>query len=214
MWRECFRSEASQLGIFLNDAQVEQFAVYLEELQRWNRSYNLTTITAVDEIVKCHFLDSLNYGPALGAAARVMDLGSGAGFPGLPLALIFPEKNFVLVDARQKKTLFLTVVSRLLGLKNVEILHLHLDQRNAREIFPRGFTALVSRAVKVRRELIPLASVLLVSGGRLIFTDAHPDRQELELELKNWPDLVLEGLAPTQISGRAPSLFLGAIRKE
>ncbi|MCK5540437.1 MAG: 16S rRNA (guanine(527)-N(7))-methyltransferase RsmG [Deltaproteobacteria bacterium] len=213
MWREDLIAGARLLGLELTTRQVEQFAVYLHELKRWNKTYNLTTITEPLEVVSKHFLDSLNYLAPLDGVGEVLDLGSGPGFPGLPLAIVLPKTKFTLVEARRKKTIFLTFVSRQLNLENVEIIHLHLSRGNARTVFERYFPVIVSRAVTVLRDVVPVASDLLAADGCLLFTNAHPDRQEIEQELGKWPDLFLEKLEKTRLAGRAPDLYIGIIRK-
>ncbi len=214
MWRENLIAGARLLGLELTTRQVEQFAVYLRELKRWNKSYNLTTVTESLEVTSKHFLDSLNYLVVLNGAKEVLDLGSGPGFPGLPLAIMLPQTKFVLVDARRKKTLFLTFISQQLGLENVEIIHLHLSRGNARTTFKQCFPAIVTRAVTILRDVVPVASSLLAPHGCLLFTDAHPDRQEIERELGKWSDLFLEKLEKTGLPGRAPDLYIGTIRKK
>ena len=214
MWREDLIAGARLLGLELTTRQVEQFAVYLRELKRWNKTYNLTTITEPLEVTGKHFLDSLNYLAALEGAEEVLDLGSGPGFPGLPLAIVLPQTKFVLVEARRKKTIFLTFISRQLGLENVEIIHLHLSPRNARTVFARRFPVFISRAVTILRDVVPVASSLLAADGCLLFSDAHPDRKEIERELGKWPGLFLEKLEKTTLSGRAPDLYIGTIRKK
>jgi len=213
MWREELISGARLLGLELTSQQIEQFAVYLRELKRWNKTYSLTTITEPLEVVHKHFLDSLNYLVLLEGAAEVLDLGSGPGFPGLPLAIVLPKAKFVLVEARRKKTIFLTFICQQLGLENVEIIHLHLSPENAKTFFENRFPVIVSRAVTILRDVVPVAASLLAVDGRLLFTDAHPDRQEIERELKKWPELFFEKLDKTRLPGRAPDLYIGTIGK-
>ncbi|MCK5681065.1 16S rRNA (guanine(527)-N(7))-methyltransferase RsmG [bacterium] len=207
-------SGAALLGIDLSPGQIEQFRLYLEELQRWNKTYSLTTISDPLGIIHKHFLDSLNYVTELAPGAETLDLGTGPGFPGLPLAIVQPQNHFVLVDGRRKKTLFLDFVCQKLGLKNVEIIHLHLSQGNAREVFEQRFSVVVTRAVAVMRDVVPVADAVLQSRGTLLFSDAHPDRNAIELELKRWPELRLEKLKKTKLPGRAPVVYLGTIRKK
>jgi 16S rRNA (guanine527-N7)-methyltransferase len=206
-------SGADLLGFALSEQQVEQFTLYLQELQRWNKTYSLTTICEPAAIVHKHFLDSLNYNIPSVPAGEILDLGTGPGFPGLPLAIVRPQTQFVLVDARRKKTLFLNFVCQKLGLKNVEIIHLHLSRGNAREVFTQRFSVVVTRAVAVLREVVPVADILLKNRGVLLFSDANPDRCAIEAELKKWPDMNLEKLAKTNLSGRASDIYFGTIRK-
>ncbi len=213
MWHEELISGARLLGLELTTRQVEQFALYQRELKRWNKTYSLTTITKPLEVVNKHFLDSLNYLVPLAGDEEILDLGSGPGFPGLPLAIVLPKAKFVLVEARRKKTIFLTFICRQLGLKNVEIIHLHLSPGNAKTFFEKRFPVVVSRAVTILRDVVPVAASLLAADGRLLFTDAHPDRQKIEQELGKWPDLFFEKLEKTKLPGRAPDLYIGTIRK-
>ena len=213
MWREELTSGARLLGLELTTRQVEQFAVYLHELKRWNKRYSLTTITEPLEVINKHFLDSLNYLVPLAGAEEILDLGSGPGFPGLPLAIMLPKKKFFLVEARRKKTIFLTFICQQLGLENVEIIHLHLNPGNAKTFFEKRFSVIVSRAVNILREVVPVAANLLATEGRLLFTDAHPDRLEIEHELEKWPALFLVKLEKTRLPGRAPDLYIGTIKR-
>ncbi|MEA3332179.1 MAG: 16S rRNA (guanine(527)-N(7))-methyltransferase RsmG [Pseudomonadota bacterium] len=213
MWRDELITGVRLLGLELKTRQVEQFAVYLRELKRWNKTYSLTTITEPLEVMNKHFLDSLNYLIPLEGAEDILDIGSGPGFPGLPMAIVLPKAKFVLVEARRKKTIFLTFICRQLGLENVEIIHLHLSPGNAKTFFEKRFPVIVSRAVTILRDVVPVAASLLADDGRLLFTDAHPDRQEIERELEKWPDLCLEKLEKTRLPGRAPDLYIGRIKK-
>jgi len=204
---------ARQLGFTLSARQVEQFETYLTELQRWNKTYSLTTITEPEDIINKHFLDSLNYAVALEADGDILDFGTGPGFPGLPLAIVCPQSRFVLADGRRKKTLFLDFIRRQLGLNNVEILHLHLSSGNARDVFEQRFSAVVTRAVTLLREVVPVADSLLQNRGTLLFSDAHPEPEAIVAELEKWPQLVLEKLEKTKLPGRGLDIYLGMIRK-
>ena len=204
---------AYELGFTLSGRQIEQFKIYLTELQRWNKTYSLTTISESVEIIKKHFLDSLNYAVALGEDGEILDFGTGPGFPGLPLAIVLPQSRFVLVDGRRKKTLFLDYIWRQLDLKNVEIIHLHLSQGNARDVFEQRFSAVVTRAVALLREVVPVADSLLKNQGVLLFSDAHPEPEAIMSELEKWPELILEKLEKTKLPGRGSDIYLGMIRK-
>ena len=169
-----------QLDIHLDPAHQEAFMGYLTALQRWNRAYNLTAIKDGQEIICRHFLDSLSFLPFLsGISGSVLDLGSGAGFPGLPLALLLPAIHFLLVEARQKKTLFLQHVTRLLGLKNVEILRLHLHKGNGSTEFKIPVAALVSRAVSVPDDVFPVAGEVLAPGGLVLLSATASSREKI-----------------------------------
>ena len=116
--------EAVRLGLALSENQIEQFEVYYRELTDWNRRMNLTSITGREEVWVNHFLDSLTVVPAIGPEkeARVIDVGTGAGFPGLPVKIALPEIRLTLLEATTKKTDFLKHNVGQLGLQGVEII--------------------------------------------------------------------------------------------
>lgn len=120
-------SGAAALGVPLSDGQAAGLAKLVAELLRWNKAYNLTAITDPDEILTHHLLDSLAAQPDL-AGTTVADIGTGAGFPGLPLALVNPQRQFTLVDAVDKKLRFIAHAARELGLSNVRTLHGRVEQ--------------------------------------------------------------------------------------
>jgi len=213
VWQQLSRG-AEKFGIELSESQLVCFDLYLHELIRWNRSCNLTRITKPEAVLQAHFLDSFNYLPGLEGATRVLDLGSGPGFPGLPLALVQPQTTFVLCEARSRKVLFLEHLRTLLKLENVAIEHLHLGRQNATTAGLGKFPVMVCRAVNLLRDVVPVAAQLLTPGGRLLFTDAHPEEPRIVRELaRKTPGLRLESLVPCRCLGRAPQLFLGSIRR-
>ncbi|HIE07546.1 MAG TPA: hypothetical protein EYP64_05845, partial [Desulfarculaceae bacterium] len=110
-------------------------------------------------------------------------------------------------------TLFLDFIRRQLDLKNLEIIHLHLSQGNARDVFEQRFSAVVTRAVALLREVVPVADSLLKNQGVLLFSDAHPEPEAITAELEKWPELTLEKLEKTKLPGRGSDIYLGMIRK-
>jgi 16S rRNA (guanine527-N7)-methyltransferase len=118
---------AATLGVPLSAAQADALERLVAELLRWNKAYNLTAITQPGEILTHHLLDSLAAQPDL-AGHTVADIGTGAGFPGLPLALVNPGRQFTLVDAVDKKLRFIDHAARELGLANVTTRHGRVEQ--------------------------------------------------------------------------------------
>lgn len=144
-------------------------ASYYCELDRWNQKINLTAIKDTKEIAVKHFLDSLLYSQALEQRknASLLDVGSGAGFPGLPLKILAPELHVTLLDPNEKKTSFLRHIIGTLDLKNVSVL-----SKNLRDFsrVPEGhgrFSYIVTRAVEAA-QILPFSSVLLEEEGRVI----------------------------------------------
>jgi 16S rRNA (guanine527-N7)-methyltransferase len=136
---------AAQLGVPLASAQLQQFEVLVQELLRWNKAYNLTAITSPREILTHHLLDSLSAQPDL-AGSQVADVGTGAGFPGLPLAIVNPDRQFTLIDAVDKKLRFIDHAARTLALGNVRTLHARVETLSPAHPFDtvvtRAFAAL------------------------------------------------------------------------
>jgi 16S rRNA (guanine527-N7)-methyltransferase len=134
---------AQQLAVELTAETQEKLLAYLALLIKWNKAYNLTAVRNPDEMVSRHLLDSLSVVPFVGALGdNWLDVGSGGGMPGIPLAILFPERRFTLLDSNGKKTRFLTQVKLELKLANLEVVH------NRVEAFTpaQPFSGIVSRA--------------------------------------------------------------------
>ncbi len=157
---------AQSMGISLESHDIDLFELYAAELKKWNRKVNLTSITKDNEIAIKHFVDSLSLAPYLKATDRLLDIGSGAGLPVIPLKIIRPEIPMVSVDAVAKKIHFQRHVIRILNLQNIEAIHarvegLHTTHRNL-------FTVITSRAFTRLDRFVSLAAPLLSDGGVLI----------------------------------------------
>ncbi|TBU92132.1 16S rRNA (guanine(527)-N(7))-methyltransferase RsmG [Phytopseudomonas dryadis] len=125
---EELRQGASELGVALSEQQQAQLLAYLALLIKWNKAYNLTAVRDPDEMVSRHLLDSLSVVPYVEVAGdNWLDVGSGGGMPGIPLAILFPERNFTLLDSNGKKTRFLTQVKLELKLANLEVIHSRVE---------------------------------------------------------------------------------------
>lgn len=130
-----------QLNIILPDATQEKLFSYLELLNKWNKAFNLTAIRDPQQMVDKHLLDSLAVCPYL-EGEWVLDVGSGAGLPGIPLALVFPTKSFVLLDSNGKKTRFLTQAAHELALNNVTVVQSRVENYQHKPLFD----VIISRA--------------------------------------------------------------------
>jgi len=164
---DLFIEGIAALGLELPSPALDQFRLYLEELQRWNARVNLTGLKTAQDIVIKHFLDSLAVLPYLGDAASLADLGSGPGFPGLALKLARPSLTLTLVEARAKKAAFLQYLASLLKLEGVEVAQVHLTPALARQWGPR-FAAVASRAAFPLSRFLEIAAPLLLPGGRIL----------------------------------------------
>ncbi|TRX73802.1 16S rRNA (guanine(527)-N(7))-methyltransferase RsmG [Pseudomonas mangiferae] len=140
---EELRQGARQLGVELDATRQDRLLAYLALLIKWNKAYNLTAVRDPDEMVSRHLLDSLSVVPFVEAGGYTwLDVGSGGGMPGIPLAILFPERRFTLLDSNGKKTRFLTQVKLELKLDNLEVVHGRVEEFRPE----RPFTGIVSRA--------------------------------------------------------------------
>jgi len=148
-------TDAARLGVTLTTGDAERLITLLDELGRWNRTYNLTAIVDRDEMVTHHILDSLAVHPDL-AGSAIADVGTGAGFPGLPLAIVNPERRFTLVDSNGKKVRFVSHAARTLGLTNVEAVHARVESLKPTQ----PFDTVLTRAFAPLPEMLALVAPL------------------------------------------------------
>ena len=166
----------AQLGLAMDAAGVERLLVYLAELMKWSRRVNLVARdTPEAQVVETHFLDSLTLLPFLDGAGEVhlLDVGSGAGFPGLALACMRPDGRFTLCEPRQKRVSFLRHVVRTLGLANVEVVAERVEAHLAD--WPGRFTHITSRAVAEPAAFLPLVRPLLTPATRVLLMLARAE---------------------------------------
>ena len=173
---------AAVLGVPLTEAQAAQQLLLLDELADWAQRYNLTAIRARERMLTLHTLDSLTAGPLLHGSV-IADIGTGAGFPGLPLAIAYPERQFTLIDATAKKLRFVAHAVETLGLTNVVTRHARTE---AMRRAGAGFDTIVVRALAQLAELARMAAPLLAPGGRLVALKGKQPDAELAVLPKGW----------------------------
>ena len=144
-----FQSDLQEMDITLTDKQISQFLVYYEMLTEWNQSVNLTAITEYQDVMKKHFIDSLSLVKVYDVKSRssVIDVGTGAGFPGLALKIAFPEMELTLLDSLNKRIHFLDAVIERLELFGIETLHGRAEDYARQDTYREQFDLCVSRAV-------------------------------------------------------------------
>ena len=171
------RAGALQLGLSLTDKQVATLLDYLALLQKWNRAYNLTAIRDPGDMLQRHLLDSLSIANHI-AGERIIDVGTGPGLPGIPLAICFPERDVTLLDSNGKKTRFLFQAINTLKLSNAREVQSRVEAYRPE---PR-FQAVVSRAFTSLRDMTEKCAHLLAEGGRFYaMKGQYPQRELSEL---------------------------------
>jgi 16S rRNA (guanine527-N7)-methyltransferase len=154
---------AAALKLTLSEQQCQQLSQLLQELARWNKTYNLTAITSIEEGLTHHLLDSLSAHHRI-AGHSVADVGTGAGFPGLPLAIVQPARQFTLIDAVDKKLRFVDHIARELGLANVKSLHARVEQLKP----VTAFDTVIARAYAPLPRLVETVTGLCNTSTQLI----------------------------------------------
>jgi 16S rRNA (guanine527-N7)-methyltransferase len=172
---------ARALALDLGEAQLARLVAHLDLLDDWNTRMNLTAIRDRPSQLTKHLLDSLTVLPYL-QGERIADVGSGAGFPGIPLAIVAPQRHFTLVESTGKKCRFLEHVRDTLELKNVEVV-----QARAERYQPDvRFDTVIARAVGPIADLVKVAGPLVVGGGRLLAMKGRYPEAELAAKLNGW----------------------------
>lgn len=151
------------LGLNLPEADRQRLIRYLELLSRWNRAYNLTAVRDPVEMVARHLLDSLSILPLL-KGLRVLDVGTGAGLPGIPLAIAAPDWCFTLLDSNAKKTRFVHQVILELGIVNAEVLHVRVEEHRPEQ----PYDSVVTRAFASLSDILARTAHLVGVGGRWV----------------------------------------------
>jgi len=176
-----------KIGIGHSEKQVEAFIIYLEELKKWNKAHNLTGLKSDRDIIIKHFLDSLLFSKVLPPEAQTLaDIGSGAGFPGIPIKIMFPNLQVILVEPTQKKAIFLRHICSMLHLQDIEIINERIEEVRGIKV-----DVAVTRALYSIREFIDKAKDILNKNAILILSKGPG----LEKELSELPETVLIGIA-------------------
>ena len=180
---------ARALGIELGDDAARRLIAHLDLLDEWGERMNLTAIRDRPSQLTKHVLDSLSVRPHL-RGPRVADVGSGAGFPGIPLAIVMPGTHFALIESVGKKCRFLEHVRDTLGLANVEVVH---SRAEAHKPAVRYDTVL-ARAVGPVADLVRYAGPLVAGGGRLLAMKGRVPEDELAKKLNGWKVVAIHPL--------------------
>jgi len=164
--RPALEKGLGETGMCLSEEHIHSFELFADELKKWNRKVNLTSICKDEDIAVKHIIDSLVFAACVNAGEHVLDIGSGAGVPAIPLKIAMPGVRVVSVDAVGKKILFQRHVARLLGLKDFEALHTRVELLHSSHA--GRFDVITSRAFSRLEMFVALAAPLLKSNGRII----------------------------------------------
>jgi 16S rRNA (guanine527-N7)-methyltransferase len=194
-----------QLEQDLPDNAAEQFSTLLDELGRWNQRVNLTAIRDRDEMITGHLLDSL-VARSLLQGRRILDVGTGAGFPGLPLAICEPDREFVLLDSNNKKIMFVQHTAALLGLNNVTACKGRTEDYAPAE----RFDTVIARALGPLARLVEMAGHHVAEDGVFVALKGRYPAEELQELPTRWTYVVQELAVPGFESGSRHAVTLRA----
>ncbi len=194
------------LHLDLNAQQVEQLLDYLALLNKWNSVYNLTSVRDPMQMVTLHLLDSLAAVPAFAGARNVLDVGAGGGLPGLVLAIARPDMKVSLIDTVHKKTAFLNQVKAELGLANVSVYTMRVEQLQVKQ----KFDVITSRAFADLSDFVNWSGHLLEEGGQFIALKGVAPAEERERLPEPWK---VSKLQPLEVPGLGAERHLVFIAK-
>lgn len=197
------KAALTKLATLYDDDAAARFELLLDELERWNHKVNLTAIRDRDEMVTAHILDSLVARPLL-SGKTVLDVGTGPGFPGLPLAIVEPGRQFTLLDSSNKKIMFVQHVARLLGLDNV------IAVKGRGEDYAPGhrFDTVIARALAALPRLMEIAGHHVGEDGVFVALKGRYPTEELEELTAPWSHDVKELSVPGLEQGSRHAVLL------
>jgi 16S rRNA (guanine527-N7)-methyltransferase len=176
-WKNLVHRGAKDLGACLDREKIDQFAIHALELQKWNRKINLTAVTDPQEMAVKHFLDSIAAAPMIPEGSRVLDIGSGGGFPGLPLKIMIPSLSMTLIDGSRKKVHFLKHVIRTLRLDHIEALHIRAEDLG--KTCDEKYDIVICRALSSLQKIEQLALPLTKRDGVILALKGKTQETEL-----------------------------------
>ena len=179
---DLMKRAANEAGLELTELQYEQFIKYMRFLQEWNEKINLTAITDDDEVIKKHFIDCIKAfkSDAIKNAKTIIDVGTGAGFPGLPIAIMNPNVKVTLLDSLNKRINYLNTVVRELGLKNVTTIHSRAEDGARKPELREKFDVATSRAVANMAVLSEFCMPYIKVGGHFVALKGPAIEEEIK----------------------------------
>jgi len=179
-WIALIQKEIKSFDISIDKDQEKSLALHAMSLITWNKKVNLTAIKDPKEIAVKHFLDSLIPAPLISPDANLLDIGSGGGFPGIPLGILIPSLKITLIDSVRKKVSFLQYVIRSLNLENVGAMHIRAEELAEKIEFANSYDVIVCRALTATDRFVLMALPLLKKGGTLIALKGKILQEEID----------------------------------
>lgn len=172
--------DAKEIGVELNEFHVKQFEKYQELLLEWNEKINLTAITEEDDIITKHFVDSLYCLKYINPNDKIIDVGTGAGFPGIPIKIVSRETKVTLLDSLNKRVVYLNDVIEKLELKNIEALHGRAEEFGIKPEYREQYDIVTARAVANMKVLSEYCLPFIKVGGKFVCMKGSEYKEELE----------------------------------
>ncbi len=180
-WRDIIYEGAKELGIQIDKRNVDKFSAHAFELLKWNQKTNLTAITDPVEVAVKHFLDSIVPVKIIPHNASLLDIGSGGGFPGIPLKISLPNLSVTLIDASRKKVSFLKHIIRILELENIEALHIRSEAFAETLGVAKTFNVVISRALSSMTSFALIALPFLKKEGVIVAMSGNVSDDDIQL---------------------------------
>ena len=171
---------AKEVGVFLDQQMIQRFLVYLKELKEWNQKVNLTSLKEDETIIIRHFIDSLSLVPYLPKKGSLLDLGSGAGFPGIPVKIVRPSLKVALLEATRKKVSFQRHLIRVLGLSQIHVIQGRAERLKTGSALTLSFDIVTSRALSKLEKFLVLGEPFVKKGGYLVAMKGRQAEEELK----------------------------------
>ena len=179
---------SNKINVMLNDKQISKYYQYMNLLLEWNEKINLTSITRQDEIILKHFIDSMTVLKYLDKYNKIIDVGTGAGFPGIPIAIMKEEKSVTLMDSLNKRIKFLEDIKQKLDLKNIDLIHSRAEDLgqdlNNREMYDVSVSRAVANLTTLVEYLIPfikIGGICICMKGQDVEEEINDSKRDIEL---------------------------------
>ena len=179
-FKELMKENLKELNVDLTDLQLEQFYNYMSILIEWNKFMNLTGITDPEEVITKHFIDSLTVLDKIDKNATIIDVGTGAGFPGIPVKIAFPETKVVLLDSLNKRIKFLNEVIEKLELKDIETIHGRAEECGRNKSYREKYDIAIARAVAPLNVLLEYLMPFVKVNGKCLCMKGSSSEEEIE----------------------------------